>query len=142
MKLIGKIFVGILAVIGALTVAFIIFINTSKLYYVSINFNESNLARFEERVELLRTCGAYSPDSTFVDIEYVKDSVRAKEIRDYFQLDTLYDASASTWDKALAIGKFVAFNIPHENQKIQPEYKNAIGLWEYTKNVEPAFNCR
>ena len=61
---------------------------------------------------------------------------------DYFQLDTLYDASASTWDKALAIGKFVAFNIPHENQKIQPEYKNAIGLWEYTKTVEPAFNCR
>ena len=39
MKLIWKIFVGILAVIGALTVAFIIFINTSKLYYVSINFN-------------------------------------------------------------------------------------------------------
>ena len=142
MKLIWKIFVGILAVIGALTVAFIIFINTSKLYYVSINFNESNLARFEERVGLLRTCGAYSHDSTFVDIEYVKDSARAKEIMDYFQLDTLYDADASTWDKALAIGKFVAFNIPHENQKIQPEYKNAIGLWEYTKNVEPAFNCR
>ena len=93
-KIIWKIFVGILAVIGALTVAFIIFINTSKLYYVSINFNESNLARFEERVGLLRTCGAYSPDSTFVDIEYVKDSVRAKEIRDYFQLDTLYDAEA------------------------------------------------
>ena len=142
LKIILKTIVYLLAVIGALTVAFIIFINSSKLYYVSVNFNESNLARFEERVELLRTCGAYSPDSTFVDIEYVKDSVRAKEIRDYFQLDTLYDASASTWDKALAIGKFVAFNIPHENQKIQPEYKNAIGLWEYTKNVEPAFNCR
>ena len=71
MKLIGKIFVGILAVIGALTVAFIIFINTSKVYNVSINFNESNLARFEERVGLIRTCGPYSPDSTFVDIEYV-----------------------------------------------------------------------
>ena len=141
-KIILKIIVYLLAVIGALTVAFIIFINTSKLYYVSVNFNESNLARFEERVDLLRTCGAYSPDSTFVDVEYVKDSVRAKEIMDYFQLDTLYDASASTWENALAIGKFVAFNIPHENQKIQPEYKNAIGLWEYTKNVEPAFNCR
>ena len=115
-KIILKTIVYLLALIGALTVAFIIFINTSKLYYVSVSFNESNLARFEERVELLRTCGAYSPDSTFVDIEYVKDSIRAKEIMDYFQLDTLYDATASTWDKALAIGKFVAFNIPHENQ--------------------------
>ena len=142
MKFLWKIFVGILAVIGALTVSLIIFVKTSKLYEVSINFNESRIARFDERVDLLRTCGAYSTDSTFVDIEYVKDTVRAKEIIDYFRLDTLYDASASTWEKALAIGKFVAFNIPHENQKIQPEYKNAIGLWEYTKNVEPAFNCR
>ena len=142
MKFLWKIFVGILAVIGALTVSLIIFVKTSKLYEVSINFNESRIARFDERVDLLRTCGAYSTDSTFVDIEYVKDTVRAKEIIDYFRLDTLYDASASTWEKALAIGKFVAFNIPHENQKIQPEYKNAIGLWEYTKEVAPAFNCR
>ncbi len=142
MKLIWKIFVGILAVIGAMTVGFIVFLKTSNHYYVSINFNESNIARFDERVELLRTCGAYSPDSTFVDIEYVNDSIRAKEIMDYFQLDTLYDANAPTWNKALAIGKFVAFNIPHDNQKIQPEYKNAIGLWEYTRNVAPAFNCR
>ena len=142
MKLIWKIFVGIFAVIGALTVGLIIFVKTSKLYEVSINFNESRIARFDERVDLLRTCGAYSTDSTFVDIEYVRDTVRAKEIIDYFRLDTLYDASASTWEKALAIGKFVAFNIPHENQKIQPEYKNAIGLWEYTKEVAPAFNCR
>lgn len=142
MKLIWKIFVGILAVIGALTVGFIIFLKTSKLYEVSINFNESTIALFDERVELLRTCGAYSTDSTFVDIAYVAYPERAKEIMDYFQLDTLYDAEASTWDKALAIGKFVAFNIPHDNQKEYPEYVNAIGLWEYTKNVAPAFNCR
>ena len=141
-KIILKAIVYLLAVIGAMTVGLFIFLKTSRLYEVSVNFNKSRIALFDERVDLLRTCGAYSPDSTFVDIEYVKDSVRAKEIMDYFQLDTLYDANASTWDKALAIGKFVAFNIPHENQKIQPEYKNAIGLWEYTKNVEPAFNCR
>lgn len=142
MKIIWKILVGILAVIGALTVGLFIFLKTSRLYEISINFNESRIARFDERVDLLRTSGAYSPDSSFVDIEYVKDTVRAKEIMDYFRLDTLYDASASTWDKALSIGKFVAFNIPHDNQQIQPEYKNAIGLWEYTKEVAPAFNCR
>ena len=44
LKIILKTIVYLLAVIGALTVAFIIFIKTSKLYYVSVNFNESNLA--------------------------------------------------------------------------------------------------
>ena len=42
----------------------------------------------------------------------------------------------------MAIAKFVAKNIPHNNQRIQPDSRDAITLWEYTKNVEPAFNCR
>lgn len=128
MKPILKITICVLAVMGILTIC--------------INSNKDTRALLNERVELLRTCGAYSPDPTFIDIEYIRDTVRAKEIMDYFQLDTLYDANASTWDKALAIGRFVALNIPHDNQKIQPEYRNAIGLWEYTRNIAPAFNCR
>lgn len=142
MKLIWKIIVGIFAAIGVLTVSCVIYMQLNNRYEVSLNFEKTTEAILDDRVDILRTCGSYSPDSTFVDIEYVHDTVRAKEIMDYFQLDTLYDASASTWDKALAIGRFVAFNIPHDNQKIQPEYINAIGLWEYTKNVAPAFNCR
>ena len=42
----------------------------------------------------------------------------------------------------MSITKFVANNIPHNNQTIQPENRDAITLWEYTKNIEPAFNCR
>ena len=57
-------------------------------------------------------------------------------------MDTLYSGSDDTWTKALAIGNFVATNIPHANQSKWPEQKNAIGLWEYTRDVEPAFNCR
>lgn len=57
-------------------------------------------------------------------------------------MDTLYDADADSWTKALAIGKFVASNIPHDNQDEWPKHVNAIGLWEYTKEVAPAFNCR
>jgi hypothetical protein len=75
-------------------------------------------------------------------MKILQDSVRAKEIRDYFNLESLYDAEADTWTKALAIGKFVASNVPHDNQEIDPEHRNAIALWEYTKNVAPAFNCR
>lgn len=142
MKLIWKISVGILAFIGALTVSTVILLKTTRYYDISPNFQKSALALFDERVDLLRTCGSYCPDSTFIDIEYVCNNVRANEIMDYFQLDTLYTADASTWEKALAIGKFVAFNIPHDNQEEWPEYVNAIGLWEYTRNVAPAFNCR
>lgn len=37
---------------------------------------------------------------------------------------------------------FVASSIPHDNQKKWLKLVNAIGLWEYTKEVAPAFNCR
>lgn len=93
-------------------------------------------------MELLRNSGPFSKDTVSLEIKIVQDSVRAKEIRDYFQLDQLYDADADTWTKALAISKFVATNIPHDNQEIEPEHRNAIDLWEYTKDVAPAFNCR
>lgn len=96
-----------------------------------------------ERLELLRASGAYAEDADagfrFV---YRQDSVRAKEIRDYFRLDTLYDASAAAWENTKNIARFVSSNIPHANQTVQPETRNAIELWRYTRSVEPAFNCR
>lgn len=49
------------------------------------------------------------------EMTLIPDAARAGEIRDYFRLDTLYDADADSWTKALAIGKFVANNIPHDN---------------------------
>ena len=99
-------------------------------------------SRYSEFVELLRESGPFEKDTAAFEMQIIQDPVRAKEIRDYFQLETLYDADADTWTKALAIGKFVATNIPHDNQEIEPEHRNAIDLWEYTKNVAPAFNCR
>lgn len=71
-------------------------------------------------------------DTVKFNIRPVIDQERAAEIREYFQLDTLYDETASTWEKTLAIARFVATNIPHANQTIQPEKRNAIYLWEYT----------
>lgn len=75
-------------------------------------------------------------------IEYLQDSIIAQEIHDYFRLDTLYRADDTTWAKALSIGAFVARHIPHDNQKEYPKDRTAIGLWQYTKEVAPAFNCR
>ncbi len=98
-------------------------------------------ALLTERVDTLRAAGAFAPDTVDFVITILRDSVHAQEIRDYFQLDTLYQENDDVWTKSLAVGKFVA-RIPNENQKTYPQSVNAIGLWEYTKTVEPAFNCR
>lgn len=141
MKKVLKVIWGIFAVIGILFVV-------SFLYYrLTIGkFSVSIYPRYEERldefVDRLRTSVSFEKDTVSFEMAIIRDSVRAKEIRDYFQLDSLYAADADTWTKALSIGKFVASNIPHENQEKWPENVNAIGLWEYTKNVAPAFNCR
>ena len=127
--------IGILAVI-AFIIGWILYPN------YDIYIEKSGLSQFDERVELLKTSGAYASDTTSFEMRIVQDEARAKEIRDYFQLDTLFPANATTWEKTVAIGKFVSSNIPHANQKKWPNHVNAIGLWEYTKEVEPTFNCR
>lgn len=110
--------------------------------YLGKHIHEREMkALLAERADMLRAAGAFLSDTVDFVIIIVRDSVRAQEIRDYFQLDTLYKTTDDTWTKALAIGRFVA-QIPHANQHDYPKEVNAIGLWEYTKNVEPAFNCR
>lgn len=96
----------------------------------------------ERRAELLRSAAGYQSDSVACRFAYVQDSVQAREIRTYFRLDTLLAPGASTWENTLAVARFVAAHIPHENQKVYPRRRDAIGLWEYTREVEPAFNCR
>ena len=131
----------ILAIIGGITIiaAIIVWIESPNYdFYLEKN----NVGLYDDRVELLRTSGDYAADTNVFDMKIVQNEARAQEIRDYFQLDTLYPENATTWEKTVAIGKFVSSNIPHANQKKWPNHVNAIGLWEYTKEVEPAFNCR
>ena len=139
MKKFLKVIWGIFAVIGILfTVCVLLLLDGNT----SISVYPSSKGRFDEYVERLRTSEPFAKDTVSYEIKINQDPVRAKEIRDYFQLDKLYDEDADTWTKALAIGKYVASNIPHDNQEIEPEHRNAIDLWEYTRNVAPAFNCR
>ena len=131
----------ILAIIGGIAIiaAIIVWIISPNYdYYIEKN----NVGLYDEHVELLRTSGEYAADTNVFEMKIVQNEARAQEIREYFQLDTLYPENATTWEKAVAIGKFVSSNIPHANQKKWPKNVNAIGLWEYTKEVEPAFNCR
>lgn len=139
MKKFLRIIWGIFAVIGIMFTVLILLLLDGN---TTISIDTSIKGRYGEFVELLRTSEPFAKDTVSFEMKIIQDSVRADEIRDYFQLDKLYDADMNTWAKALAIGKFVAANIPHDNQKIEPKNRNAIDLWEYTKNVAPAFNCR
>ncbi len=135
LKIVGLCFLGLVGVIVLVLILAYCF-REELIDYV----NKENMA---ERVELLKSSN-YSSDSDNIEycFSYPQDSIKAAEIVNYFQLDTLVSESATTWDNALSLARFVARNIPHENQTIQPEKRNAIALWEYTRNVEPAFNCR
>lgn len=93
-------------------------------------------------IELLRKAEPYRADKASFRFEYIQDTARRRLTREYFRLDTIDNPTAETWDRTLALARFVARNIPHANQSVQPERRNAIDLWEYTHNVEPAFNCR
>ena len=139
MKKLLKVIWGIFAVIGILTVAGLLILRISNC---EIDINQSFEKGFDKYLKLLRKSGPYVKDADTFEMKIIQDTARAKEIRDYFHLETLYEADADTWTKALAIGKFVASNIPHDNQAEWPEHVNAIGLWEYTRDVAPAFNCR
>lgn len=138
LKIFFKLIVYLLAVIGVLAVCLLIAVN--KLGY-SLELNIAD-EQYEEYVDLLRNSGPYKADAANLDMKIAIDQLRAAQIKEYFQLDTLYSADADTWNRALAIGEFVATNIPHANQKEYPKRVDAIGLWEYAKSVEPAFNCR
>ena len=141
MKKLLKVIWGIFAVIGILSVAYLIDLRLTYGRF-SVTIHPSYKVGFDKYTGLLRTAGPFEKDTVDFEMKILQDTVRAKEIRDYFQLDQLIDADADTWAKALAIGRYVASSVPHDNQEIEPEHRNAIGLWEYTKNVAPAFNCR
>ncbi len=115
------------------------------LYYALDDYDVTITARgkgLENRCNTLRESGPYLPNSSSFSMQIVQDSLRASEIRRYFNLDSICLGASSSWDKTLRIASFVASHIPHDNQEEYPKHVNAIGLWEYTKDVAPAFNCR
>lgn len=142
MKLLLKILkvtgITLLVTIAVLTVMFLLARFVFRDQLVSLLMEEL----YDERMELLRSARPYEADTVQYSFVYQADSVRARETREYFRLDTLFAPSASTWERTVAVARFVAANIPHANQNVQPTQRNAIALWQYTREVEPAFNCR
>lgn len=97
---------------------------------------EAFYSEFEERVALLKeaTLDGAMP--------FPPMDVEMPNYTSYFRLDTVVQEGMSTWEKSLAIGRWVSSHIPHANQKARPAAKDAITLWEFVQHEEPAFNCR
>ena len=137
LKYLLYILVGLFALIGIFAIGGLWYLY-SHGYDIQIVSREDQLA---ERAELLKQ-SSFSPDTVQYHFTVVQDSARAQEIREYFKLDTLYSPDVTTWEKAVAISKFVATNIPHGEPDSVPDHSNAIDLWKYTREVNPSFNCR
>lgn len=137
-KYLFRILVGIFALIGLLVTIAYCFIAANH-YYISIY--DPVVAAEAENIELLKQY-PFKPDTVQYQFAAVRDSAHALKIMDYFKLDTLYSPDATTWEKAVAISKFVATNIPHAQPENSPEHPNAIALWKYSQEINPGFNCR
>ena len=140
LKYLFRILVGLFAIIGVLATITFYFLMTSPRFFINIGENEI-VAAEDDNVELLKQ-STFKADTVQYQFTTVRDSARAQEIMVYFQLDTLYSPNATTWEKAVAISKFVATNIPHDQPFNFPEHPNAIDLWKYSRDVNPGFNCR
>ena len=139
-KYLFRTIVGIFAVIGLLATIAFWYLMTTPSYYFNIVENEVVTSE-SNKIELLKQ-SSFKADTVQYQFSVVSDSARAQEIMNYFRLDTLYGPNATTWEKALAISKFVATNIPHDQPYNRPEHPNAIDLWKYSREVNPGFNCR
>ncbi|MGM9826313.1 MAG: alpha/beta fold hydrolase [Paludibacteraceae bacterium] len=111
---------------------------------------EAFYSEFEQRVALLRetpldgkSISTFAPTPPPYPLpEGAGEPIEIPDYTTYFRLDTIVQEGMSTWEKSLAIGRFVSAHIPHANQKTRPAAKDAITLWEYIHTQEPAFNCR
>lgn len=97
--------------------------------------------RGEQHVEILQLADSYQSDSVCFSFELLAPENESKEIRSYFQLDTLISKSDNTWDAALRIAQ-IAASIKHDNPDPKPNEYNAIDLWEWAKEHPNGFNCR
>ena len=97
--------------------------------------------RGEIYTEALQAAQPYQPDTISYSFELISPADKSKEVREYFQLDSLLQGSNDTWDKTLRIAR-IAASIKHDNPNPRPTRYNAVDLWEWAKEHPNGFNCR
>lgn len=109
-------------ILSALTVLLVLFYISARFLFREQLVDYILKVEMEDRIDLLRQSGSYTEDSEQYHFTYVQDSCRAREIGQFFRLDTLLkNTSSDTWNKALTLARFVSGHIPHANQSVYPE---------------------
>lgn len=94
-----------------------------------------------ERVELLRASGGYAPSTEpALHFTYERSDTALERIRAHFRLDTL--GGATTWERAMRLGRAVSMAISHGNPDSVPPLRNAITLWDFHQTTGIPLNCR
>ena len=99
LKYLFRISVGLFALIGVLAVCAYCYLECSEKYYISIEENKVVTPK-ADFIDLLKQ-SPFKADTVQYHFAVVQDSVRAQEISDFFNLDSLYRPDASTWEKHL-----------------------------------------
>ena len=84
----------------------------------------------------------YAADTLRLRPVYCMDDDRLAQVESHFRLDTLFEGTEDTYQKALKIQRFVSDRLPHGNLPRMPERKNAIDLWAFADTSSYHLNCR
>lgn len=133
-KIVKKICVVVLAVVGVAIVAFVLLATVFRDEVI-------NYAK-KDYVLLLKDIEYNDVDTLDIDFSYAVNDSSLLKVREYFQLDTLFDGTEDTWQKGLKVQSFVSSNQPHDNPKAMTGSMNAIDLWKYVDSTGNYMNCR
>lgn len=95
----------------------------------------------EQYAELL-TKSKFSADTLTLNPTYCMEDARLAEVKSHFRLDTLFDGTETTYQKALKIQRFVSDTLPHGNPPVMPKRLNAISLFAFADSTDQHLNCR
>ncbi|MGI6073699.1 MAG: transglutaminase-like domain-containing protein [Fermentimonas sp.] len=133
-KTVKKIGIAVLAVVGVLIVAVVLLVTVFR--------GEASNYLKEDYVKLLKAVEYNNVDTLDINFHYAMNDSILLKVREYFQLDTLFDGTEDTWQKGLKIQSFVSSNQPHDNPKEMTKSLNAIDLWKYVDSTGNYMNCR
>lgn len=95
----------------------------------------------EQYADLLKKSN-FPADTLTLNPTYCMEDARLAEVKSHFRLDTLFDGTETTYQKALKIQRFVSDTLPHGNPPVMPEQKNAIALFAFADSTRQHLNCR
>lgn len=134
-----------LKIIG-ISVAGLVALLVLSLFFVKLFFQDEAVAHLrgiqkEQYVDLLLK-SKFSADTLTLHPTYCMDDARLADVKSHFRLDTLFDGTESTYQKALKIQRFVSDTLPHGNPPVMPKRKNAIALFAFADSTDQHLNCR